>query len=146
MKLTYGFVAIVYAALCICSCALSGSKPGLSDSSSTTSGKGGDSVYAGKNSLTYSVEGRNVAIKDNLVLGEHNYAMALFLNNVTKRVNDGTLDLELTNILTHEVFNFRILNAGSTTITHYSPGQPASFHNKDVQATYMSRAYLNYYG
>lgn len=114
--------------------------------SNTNSNNSGDSTYSGNSSLTYTINGRHVAIKGFMHDGDGKNWMALFLNSVNNNAATGMVKVDIANELTKEVFNFSIANSGATTIQHYSPSLSNFVNKKSSAATYMSPKYKNYYG
>jgi hypothetical protein len=54
--------------------------------------------------------------------------------------------VNLTDSLTHEVFNFFIANKGTTTVLKAKPPLSNVLDKKAAQASYMGTDYTNYYG
>lgn len=134
--------AIIFS-ICLFSACSSGSpKTTAKESLSNT----GDSTYTGNSSFAYTINGRHVAIKDFMHNGDGKNWMALFLNEVKNNAVTGMVKLNVTNELTHEVFNFSIGNTGTTHILHYRPSLSNFANNKSNTADYMSPKYKNYYG
>ncbi len=139
------FIVLFFSAFSLFACSNNSSTSANKDNSSNfTSNKTGDSTYAGKSSLAYTIEGKHHAIKDFLNKGDGKYLMALFLNEV-KTKPDGMVEINLTNELSKEVFNFLIENKGSTTILHYTPSLSDFANKKSYSGNYMSPTYKNYY-
>lgn len=141
------YTVIIISACLFFGCSGNSSKVvGKESASNTNSENSGDSTYSGNSSLTYTIDGRHVAIKDIMHDGDGKNWMALFLNSVKNNVATGMVKVNVTNELTKEVFNFSIANSGSTTIQHYSPSLSNFVNKKSSEATYMSPKYKNYYG
>src|ERR1017187_1529749 len=73
------FFAILLPCYLVCSCG------GDSAASSNSSQSSGDSTYTGNSSLSYTVEGRHIAIKDFMHDGDGKNWIALFINEVANK-------------------------------------------------------------
>jgi hypothetical protein len=114
------------------------SNPATNNASASAST--GDGTFTGDGSLSYNVDGKATSIKTTLVKNGANM-VALFVNEVKNDPATGTVNVEITNYLTYEVFKFKVANKGATSIMHYSP----SFNATKVEGSYMSPKYQNYY-
>ena len=102
---------------------------------------GPDSTYFGNAVVSYSINGKKTTIK-NILQTEGENIKALHLNVVGMIPNTNFLRVNFTNSLTHEVFDFVVVNKGTTVIQHYKPKLTVQ---EEKKAAYMSAKLVNYY-
>lgn len=140
------FIAIASSAILFSCSGNSSTVSGKGQNSKAASNSSGDSTYNGDNSFSYTIGGRQIAIKDVMHDGDGKNWMALFLNDVKNDAGAGMVKVNVTNEFTQEVFDFSFANSGSSTILHYSPSLSNFANKKSNGATYMSPKSKSYYG
>ena len=100
-----------------------------------------DSNYLGSALVSYTINGKKTSIR-NVLQTEGQDIKALHLNVVGLIPNTNLVRVNFTNSLTHEVFDFVVVNKGTTVIQHY---RPKLILQEEKKAAYMSGNLVNYY-